>query len=419
VRLAALPAETTQLTNTITINLANDGEMSNNSHVYSLVPQVEANLAISNSNNKTMLRPSEIITYTVTLLNNSNREAANITLTDQLPNLMTLMAASENVIMTNRQVTWDIDRLAAGQSLTRTVTLQLNSSLPAGTDFLTHTATVSYTANPFTSAVTVKQAIDADVVVALFDLTLTQSDDRNIVYSNDLLTYTLTLNNNGTQDATEVNLTDTLPDMVEFLGASGGGVWSNQTVTWSALEVAAQDSLTQTIQVRILTPTLGLIPITNTATVKATLPDPTPNNNITVDVNTVKIAGSPRLTLEINGPSLAQVGETIVYTMRLTHAADSSQSPVRAIQLTSNLAQPIYLVTGDEALDIGESWLYTSSYVVQVNDPPSFTHRITVQGLDLNNDSVTLSRELTTTVPIVRINNVTMSGLVSGVVGVT
>src|SRR5438067_1323722 len=56
---------------------------------------------------------------------------------------MTFVGASGNGTLANGVVSWDIGNLAAGASLTRTVTVQVKRAVPAGVSSLTNTATVT------------------------------------------------------------------------------------------------------------------------------------------------------------------------------------------------------------------------------------------------------------------------------------
>ncbi len=112
-----------------------------------------------------------------------------------------------------------------------------------------------------------------EVVPPGADLSITKSGAPNPVVSGDRLTYTLTVTNNGPQDATAVTLTDPLPDNVHFNSvASTQGTCLRSTtkpkpkggtVTCSLGNLANGASATITIAVTTTTPGT----LTNTATV--------------------------------------------------------------------------------------------------------------------------------------------------------
>jgi uncharacterized repeat protein (TIGR01451 family) len=122
------------------------------------------------------------------------------------------------------------------------------------------------------------------------DLAITKSGKPNPVLSGDLLTYTLTVTNNGRLDATGVTVTDPLPDKVHFnsVGPTQGtctrATTTNSqpkggTITCSLGKLAHDASATITIVVTTTTPGT----LSNTATVGGNEPDPnTANNTATV-----------------------------------------------------------------------------------------------------------------------------------------
>jgi uncharacterized repeat protein (TIGR01451 family) len=65
------------------------------------------------------------------------------------------------------------------------------------------------------------------------------------------LDYTLTVRNVGNADATNVTVSDPVPDHTAFVSADSGGTESGGTVTWSGLTVAAGDSVDLHLTVHI------------------------------------------------------------------------------------------------------------------------------------------------------------------------
>ncbi|MCP3964367.1 MAG: tandem-95 repeat protein, partial [bacterium] len=121
------------------------------------------------------------------------------------------------------------------------------------------------------------------------DLSLMKDDGRDGVVPGLELTYTLTVTNVGTRDATGVTLSDTLPAEVTFVSAGDGGAESGGVVTWPAISLASGAGVERTLTVRVsssLPP--SVTEITNTATVAddgSGGPDPTPENNTATDID--------------------------------------------------------------------------------------------------------------------------------------
>jgi uncharacterized repeat protein (TIGR01451 family) len=118
------------------------------------------------------------------------------------------------------------------------------------------------------------------------DLAITKSASPSPVVSGNRLTYTLTVNNNGPQDATGVTVTDPLPDSVHFnsVTASQGMCTRSTTtnplpkggtLTCSLGNLANDASARVTIVVTATTPGT----LTNTARVSGNEQDPNPGDN--------------------------------------------------------------------------------------------------------------------------------------------
>jgi uncharacterized repeat protein (TIGR01451 family)/CSLREA domain-containing protein len=125
------------------------------------------------------------------------------------------------------------------------------------------------------------------------DLAITKSGAPNPVVSGNRLTYTLTVTNNGPQDATDVTVTDPLPDNVHFNSvASSQGSCSRSTtkpapkdgtITCSLGNLANAAGASITIVVTTTTPGT----LTNSATVVGNETDPNQSNNTATAKTTV------------------------------------------------------------------------------------------------------------------------------------
>ena len=94
-------------------------------------------------------------------------------------------------------------------------------------------------------------SVEVRIVAGAPDLVITKDDAQTTVLSGDILTYTLTISNVGTQGATGVTATDTLPALTTFVATSDGGTESDGIVTWPAFDLAAGASVTRTVTVQV------------------------------------------------------------------------------------------------------------------------------------------------------------------------
>jgi uncharacterized repeat protein (TIGR01451 family) len=87
--------------------------------------------------------PKESLIYTITVENHGSIDATGVSLKSTLPAVTTLVSA-EGGTVSSGVVTWPVFALAAGASTVRTVTVQVNTTLPQGTDSIIHTVQVSH-----------------------------------------------------------------------------------------------------------------------------------------------------------------------------------------------------------------------------------------------------------------------------------
>ena len=115
------------------------------------------------------------------------------------------------------------------------------------------------------------------------DLSLTKSASPDPVVTGSDVTYTLTVTNNGTDDATNVTVTDSLPSGTSFVNCSStgagicGGTGNTRTVTFASL--AANTTETITITATVDCSLADGATIANTASVNSSTTDTNHDNN--------------------------------------------------------------------------------------------------------------------------------------------
>ncbi len=223
------------------------------------------------------------LTYSVTVRNNGCSNATGVTLTDTLPGSVTFGSATPSQGSCSESggtVTCNLGNLTSGNGATVTITVTPNT---AGT--ITNTASV--TGNEGDPDTSNNSASESTTVIAAADLAVTKSDSPDPVLLGLGLTYTVTVINNGPNNATGVTLTDTLPGSVTFGSATGSCSESGGTVTCNLGSLASGNSAVVTITV---TPnTAGTI--TNTANVTGNETDPNTTNNTASEDTTVQSGG--------------------------------------------------------------------------------------------------------------------------------
>jgi uncharacterized repeat protein (TIGR01451 family) len=167
---------------------------------------------------------------------------------------------------------------------------------------------------------------------------------------NDVLTYTLTLTNDGTGSATNIVVTDAIPANTTYVAgsASPAATLSGGSLRWSIPSLAAQTGMTLTFQVRANTGLgVGTYTITNTASVvSAEITTPVTSNS----TNSALVV-QPELTLVKTSSSdspddatgLVHPLNTITYTIVATNVGTG---PVTSVAVTDAIPEGTTYVPG-------------------------------------------------------------------------
>jgi len=260
---------------------------------------------ISKTDNRTTVTQGETLTYAITVQNTSSVTANNVTVTDTLPSNVSFQSATNNGSQTSGTVTWSGLTIGAGSSITLTVTVTVNNNVVNGT---TITNTAQIVGGPSATDTTTVSSTAAP------SLTISKTDNRSTVTPNETLTYVITIQNTSATTATNVSVTDLLPNNVTFVLATSNGTFNGQNVTWNNLTVNGNSSLTLTLQLRVNSGTSNGTILTNVAQITGGLSatDTTTVQGGTVDANNVTID----LTDERDP---VKPGESFCYTLRVTN----------------------------------------------------------------------------------------------------
>jgi hypothetical protein len=130
-------------------------------------------------------------------------------------------------------------------------------------------------------------------------------------------------------------------------------------------------------------------PLDNTGTASGTDPE---GDSVTADSNTHSLDLTFNPVLRIDGvwPTVVYVGETWVFTYMISHAPGSDGSPVQNITVSDTLTPSLTRISGDDDdwLELGETWVYTTSYLVQATTPNPLTSTVTLTGQDRDFEAI-------------------------------
>ena len=174
------------------------------------------------------------------------------------------------------------------------------------------------------------------------DLAISTSASSDPAVAGESLTYTLTISNNGPMDATNVTLTNTLPEDVAFASTTsdqGTCVQAEQTVTCELSNLDAGDATQVTIRGTVDAAQRGVL--VNTAAVAGNELDATPANDVSLTVTVVQAEADLAASGHVSSDGGA-ISWTLTYTLTLTN---HDPSDATGVTLTDTLPLGVTFVS--------------------------------------------------------------------------
>ena len=211
-------------------------------------PIKPSDLTITKAVTPTTVEPGDLITYTLTFSNaGSTATSTNVIITDIMPiNFTPSSVSNSGAIITDTGTSpsfvWDVQDLAPGQGGVITIVGQVDPELNDDAVF-TNTASIAGTGfDPDADNNTDSAAVSVDVPPIPADLLIAKSVSPATVTPGNLLTYTLTFNNDSVATtATGVIITDILPFNFTPLSVNSGGAVITDTGASPAFVWDVQD----------------------------------------------------------------------------------------------------------------------------------------------------------------------------------
>ena len=289
----------------------------------------------------------ESVVYSIQYGNDGTQGATSVVITESLPAGSVFDSANSSAGWTETfsgsgVFELNVGDLAANATGTVTFAVIVNDPLAAGIDQLVNNVSISDDGlNGADADLSDNQATDTDDVTAAPDLVITKDDGGARVTPGGTITYTLTYTNIGSQDATGVVITETLPTNTSFQASSSDAGW-NETVAGSGVfEFAAGDLAvgeTRTISFAVTLDTLlppGFTLVDNTVTIAddgSNGPDEDPTNNTGSDTTPV-VDGIDLLVTVDDGGINATPDGSVVYTVDYANAGNQDATGVIITQL--------------------------------------------------------------------------------------
>ena len=296
-------------------------------------PANSADMAVTNSGPSTVTAGTNV-TYTITLTNNGPVAAQNVVLTDTLPAGSTFVSMTQTAgpdaftlgQSGNTATETAGASIAAGSSDTFSLVVFAPSSLTPGSTFSDTASVSSSTSDPNTA--NNSATVNGSIVGPPADLAVANSGAAT-ANEGDTITYTVTVTNNGPNDATATVLTDTLGANLRFVSATtsqGSFTQSGSVVTFNLGTVSNLASATMTITAQAMEDGN----LTNSASVTTSASDPNSANNSAAATTVVaepSIVVSGPITTTLTHPSNLTVAT-------FTHAG--GVEPASAFRATIN-----------------------------------------------------------------------------------
>ncbi len=338
VTLVVQPTETGTIVNTATARSnQQDGNPVDNAGVavteVQPSPDATANLSITKTARETMATVGEIVTYDIEVTNQSeDTTAGQVIVTDVLQDNVTFVSATPSQGICTRDGS--------------TVTCRLGSIAPLDTQSIVLQVRPN-AAGPLNNSANVRSNVTDDnqednmddaepVIIELpatdVDLAITKTASPESVVVGQTLTYTITVNNQGTTSATGVTVTDVLPASVtplsEAVTPNGTCSRSGQTVTCTVATLSP--GATSVITLQVVPNETGSI--FNTAIVTSNEADRDTANNTSDRVES-NVVPAPNVVADLSVVKTSReqsvtVGQTITYDIAVSNLSGVAASGV-------------------------------------------------------------------------------------------
>ena len=313
--------------------------------------QSQTDLSIAKSSGAYGVVAGSQVTYIITVTNNGSTDVIGATVTDVFPASLTgvtyTSVPSGGATMNdagNGNIN-DTVNLPGFASITYTATGTLSAS---ATGTLSNTATVTAPSGINDSNLGNNTAFDDDLITAPpADLSITKTDNATSSMPGSPITYTITVNNNGTNTATDAIVIDNFPPSltnpmwtsVATGGATGNLTSGNGNIN-DAVTLPMGGRIVYTVTATISPTATGTLNNTATIMPPSTVSDPNPGNNTSIDSTSLTASADLRIT-KSDGVTSVGPGGNVTYTIRVTN---DGPNPVTGATITDNFESDFTLV---------------------------------------------------------------------------
>jgi uncharacterized repeat protein (TIGR01451 family) len=287
-----------------------------------------SDISVTKTVNNTTPNVGSNVTFTITASNAGPSKASSVKLDDLLPNGYTLVTAtpSGSTSYNNTTGLWTIGNLANGANATLDMVAKVNASG-------NYANTAAITATEDDPNHTNNTATSTPIPVPLADIALSKTVNNSTPSVGSNVIFTIAASNTGPSNATDVKVTDLLPDGYTFVSAlaPAGTSYDNTAGLWTIGNLT--NGTTTALSITATVNATGNY--VNTATVKAKETDPTPGNN-TATSTPIPIPEANLSVLKTVNNSTPNVGSNVTFTLTASNAGPSAASNARVNDLLPN-----------------------------------------------------------------------------------
>ncbi|WP_295115891.1 CARDB domain-containing protein [uncultured Methanobrevibacter sp.] len=294
------------ITNVAVVNSTTpDNDTTNNEANNTTDVDPMADLAIDKTVDNHGPKKGDNITWIITVVNKGPDAAINAFAIDILPNGLTFVNASGNGTYDKDTNIWTIGDIENGGSRV----LYIVTTVEVSEEVITNTVNVtSETPDPDLTNNEDNSTIDVGHEA---DLGIIKTVSNSTPKFNDEITWTITVKNNGPDDAVDIYVNDTLPKGLVWISDNGNGTYNHNTGIWTIGNLTNQSSITLIIRTLVNVTNAN---ITNIAVVDSDTYDPNPENN--TDNDTINVRPEADLeVIKVVSNKKPHFGENITWTI--------------------------------------------------------------------------------------------------------
>jgi len=279
--------------------------------------EICTDIAVTKTCDQALYELNDTVVFTITAQNLGPDDATGVTLQDNLPSGIQYVSDDASGSYNHTTGIWSVGSLASGDAKTLTITAKARA-----TGSFENTASLhgldqidGFAGNNSDSA---------DFVVGnAADVAVTKTVDNGTPWLNDNVIFTIRVDNNGPDTATNVMLNDALPASLEYVSDDASSNYDPDAGVWSVGTVASGAHAT----IHITAKATALGTAVNSATAYADEFDPDNTNNTSSCSVTPKARADLKITKTANAGTYAS-GDAITFTLTVENLGPDDATQV-------------------------------------------------------------------------------------------